>query len=440
MRVLWHVTENIIEGSWVNLTFGNSNVKTPVKVKILTGGTSNPTTINPTTTAPTTGGNQGLVSNPPGAILTPLSFNSLSTAITKGATVTSIAVGTALAGNEFSAGDKVKLVNPVTGQFQTFTVASAPSVGATSISVNSATANFDIPSNAGLFVQLTPQAGGGGVADGDKGDVTVSSSGTVWTIDNNVISNAKIRQSAGFSIIGRASGTTGNVADIIAGAQDDVLVRGPSLLQWQKITNSHITPSGLSGAAFADNGISLGKLSQVNGLKILGSSQAGNNNVSAMSPLLAYTALQISGQANRVPFFGGLDSISSSSIFTYSSDRLNTRQYINGANAYNNTFVAFDTGAGTGPTTDSITGGGNWIAFTFTTGTSPAASATVAVITLAQSFPNETCPIPAAGNANAAGQMTNFYTEATTTTITLKVTSALAASTQYIVRFNLFGR
>jgi hypothetical protein len=441
MRLKWQPTENIVEGTWVEADWGTTgNIKTPIKVKVLTGGTNNPTTVSPGTTAPTTGGNQGLVSNPPGAILTPLSFNSLSTAITKGATVTSIAVGTALAGNEFAAGDKVKLVNPITGQVQTFTVASAPSVGATSISVNSATADFDIPSNAGLFVQLTPQAGGGGVADGDKGDITVSSSGTVWTIDNNVISNAKIRQSAGFSIIGRASGTTGNVADIIAGAQDDVLVRGPSLLQWQKITNSHITPSGLSGAAFADNGISLGKLSQVNGLKILGSWQAGNNNVSAMSPLLAYTALQISGQANRVPFFGGLDSISSSSIFTYSSDRLNTRQYINGANAYNNTFVAFDTGAGTGPTTDSITGGGNWIAFTFTTGTSPAASATVAVITLAQSFPNETCPIPAAGNANAAGQMTNFYTEATTTTITLKVTSALAASTQYIVRFNLFGR
>jgi len=37
---------------------------------------------------------------------------------------------------------------------------------------------------------------GGGVDDGDKGDITVSDGATVWTIDNNAVTTAKIIDSA----------------------------------------------------------------------------------------------------------------------------------------------------------------------------------------------------------------------------------------------------
>lgn len=54
--------------------------------------------------------------------------------------------------------------------------------------------------------------GGGGISDGDKGDITVSASGATWTIDANAITTAKINDAAvtmaKLSATGSASATT----------------------------------------------------------------------------------------------------------------------------------------------------------------------------------------------------------------------------------------
>jgi hypothetical protein len=64
------------------------------------------------------------------------------------------------------------------------------------------------------------EALGGGVSDGDKGDVTVSSSGTVWTVDNDAISYAKMQDvSAASKLLGRGSASgSGNVEEITVGS------------------------------------------------------------------------------------------------------------------------------------------------------------------------------------------------------------------------------
>lgn len=64
-----------------------------------------------------------------------------------------------------------------------------------------------------------PPGSGGGVTDGDKGDIVVSSGGTVWTIDNWVVSDSLLRvvddgdatKELAFEVSGISTGTTRTV-------------------------------------------------------------------------------------------------------------------------------------------------------------------------------------------------------------------------------------
>ncbi len=74
----------------------------------------------------------------------------------------------------------------------------------------------------GSFATPTDVGGGGNfgiVTDGDKGDITVTSSGSIWTIDNDVVTYDKIQNVTTSSVLlGRATTGAGNIEEIILGS------------------------------------------------------------------------------------------------------------------------------------------------------------------------------------------------------------------------------
>ena len=91
---------------------------------------------------------------------------------------------------------------------------------------------------SGLTMSGTTLSASGGVADGDKGDISVSGGGTIWTIDNDAVTGAKISTLTitgdnvanntltlnklstitASKLLGRGAGTTGDVQQITLGS------------------------------------------------------------------------------------------------------------------------------------------------------------------------------------------------------------------------------
>lgn len=111
-----------------------------------------------------------------------------------------------------------------------------------------------IPTSAAVKAYADSVAGAG-LSDGDKGDITVTSSGTVWTIDSDAVTYDKMQNiSATSRVLGRANAGAGDpeeltasqVLDFIGTTQGVILFRGSG--GW-----SALAP-GSSGTVLTSNG------------------------------------------------------------------------------------------------------------------------------------------------------------------------------------------
>lgn len=96
------------------------------------------------------------------------------------------------------------------------------------------------------------QGPSGSVTDGDKGDITVSGSGTAWAVDANAVTDAKLRDSAALSVIGRAANSSGDPADIAAATDGHVLRRSGTTLGFGTVATAGITDDAVTNAKLAN--------------------------------------------------------------------------------------------------------------------------------------------------------------------------------------------
>lgn len=148
----------------------------------------------------------------------------------------------------------------------------------------------------------------GGVSDGDKGDITVSGSGSTWTIDNDAVTSAKIldntvgnidiRQSAGLSVIGRSANSTGDVADITGTTDGQVLRVSGTTLGFGTVATAGLADGSVTMAKINQGGASSGQVIKWNGSAW---APAADNTGGSSSPVVISPASITSDQNDYSP-------------------------------------------------------------------------------------------------------------------------------------------
>jgi hypothetical protein len=151
--------------------------------------------------------------------------------------------------------------------------------------------------------ELVAQTGGGGVSDGDKGDITVSSSGTVWTIDNDVVTYAKLQNiSATDRLLGRDTASAGDAEELTVGG--GVEFTGSGGIQRSALTGDVTASAGSGSTTIANNAVTTAKILDANvtlakianagaNSKLLGSGAAGSG--APYAEITLGTGLSMSG-------------------------------------------------------------------------------------------------------------------------------------------------
>lgn len=183
--------------------------------------------------------------------------------------------------------------------------------------------NVTITTNAGTDT-ITIAASGGGVSDGDKGDITISGSGTTYTIDNDVVTFAKMQNIATDRLLGRDTASSGDPEELtVSGGLE---FTGSTGIQRSALTGDVTASAGSNSTTIANDAVTYAKMQDVSATnKILGRSTAGAGNVEEIDCTAAGRALLDDADATAQRTTLGLGTLATQSgTFSGTSSGTNT--------------------------------------------------------------------------------------------------------------------
>lgn len=143
--------------------------------------------------------------------------------------------------------------------------------------------NFSIITSTGAVTLGTPSS----ITSSSTNSVTATSH--THTLAVNSVTNTKLRDSGALSVIGRASNSTGDPADITAGVDGYVLRRSGTTLGFGQVVT----------AGIADEAVTLAKMQHITTDSFLGRDTTGTGDVEVLTPAQVRTILGIEDNADN---------------------------------------------------------------------------------------------------------------------------------------------
>jgi hypothetical protein len=195
-------------------------------------------------------------------------------------------------------------------------------------SSSTSTTLTELTLGTGLSLSGTTLTATGGVTDGDKGDITVSSSGASWVIDSGAVTYAKIQAASTNSKLLGTSSTSTTFAELTLGT--GLSLSGTTLTATGGVTDGDkgdITVSGTGSSWVIDNqAVTYAKIQNVSATdKLLGRSTAGAGSVEEIACTAAGRAILDDADATAQRTTLGLGTLATQSgTFSGTSSGTNT--------------------------------------------------------------------------------------------------------------------